>query len=100
MRIGLGCEPTPDEPQAATAEAVGCLFGLLTGSAEHVAQAATVRMIQNESPDFSVVVPLPVCEACRPTLDAPTALRQALRHISEYAELLDKYPNALVQRVA
>jgi hypothetical protein len=100
MRIGLGCEPTPGEAQVRADEAVGCLFGLFTGSANRLAEVATAKIVQSESPDVSVVVPLPVCDTCRPTLDDPAALKQALCHIPEYAALLTQYPNALIHRLA
>jgi hypothetical protein len=42
----------------------------------------------------AIIVPLPVCQACRPKLADPAALRQAVRRIPDYASLLDHYPNA------
>jgi hypothetical protein len=98
-RIGLGCEPQPDEHHATTNEAAGCLLGLLLGSPSHVTEAAAARIVRNESPDFSLVVPLPVCEPCRPTLDDPATIRRALRQIPDYAAILDQYPKALIRRV-
>jgi hypothetical protein len=100
MRIGLGCEPTPGDDELPVDEAVGCLFGLFMGSASRVTGAAVSQMAKNESPDYSVVVPLPVCEVCRPKLDDPAALRQALCQIPDYAALLERYPKALIKRVS
>ena len=49
--------------------------------------------------DVECRVPLPVCEACQPQLSKPKDLRVALRHVPEYAALLDQYPDARVTRV-
>jgi hypothetical protein len=100
MRIGLACEPTPGDDELPVDEAVGCLLGLFMGSASEVVGSATAQMAKNETPDYSVVVPLPVCDACRPPLADSAALRQAIRQIAEYAALLDRYPDALIRRVS
>jgi hypothetical protein len=100
MRIGLVCEPTPGDDEVQMDQAVGCLLGFLFGSSSRLTWAATSHLAKTESPDFSVVVPLPVCDACRPTLADPAALRQALRHIPEYTALLDQYPKAEVKLVS
>ena len=49
--------------------------------------------------DVVLTVPLPVCERCRFELATPAELRKALRHIPEYAALLDRYPNARITLV-
>jgi hypothetical protein len=53
-------------------------------------------MVKNESPDVSLVVPLPVCDACRPAHNDRATLQLSLRQIPEYATLLNHYPNALI----
>jgi hypothetical protein len=58
--------------------------------------AGTARMVKKASPDVSIVVPLPVCDACRPSHNDPATLRLSLRQIPEYAALLDQYPNARI----
>lgn len=94
MRIGFSCEPLPSQDDRRAEAAVGCLFGLFTGSVTRAAEAATSVMVDTEPRDYALAVPLPVCDECRPALSDPAALRQALRHIPEYAALLDHYPKA------
>lgn len=95
-RVGLGCEPTPGEPDVRTGQALGCFFGFLLGSPFGIVEAATAEAIRRESPDLSLVVPLPVCGQCRPRLSETTALKHALGHIPDYADLLERYPDALL----
>ena len=48
--------------------------------------------------DVVLTVPLPLCERCRFELTSLPELRKALRHVPEYAALLDRYPNARITR--
>jgi len=97
MRVGIACEPTPGESESHSEPAVGCLLGLIFGSVSSGAVTGAISHIaQEESPDVSLVVPLPVCDSCRSGLVDQAALRQALRHVPEYAALLDQYPNARI----
>lgn len=94
LRVGLGCEPTPGDERTG-ANAAGCLLGwFLGGPAGLLFGAGTAQMVKHASPDVSVVVPLPVCEACRSSHNDPATLRLSLRQIPEYAALLDQYPKA------
>lgn len=99
MRFGLGCEPTPGPVRGASNPEAGCLlfvlFGPLYGP---LFKHFVSRSVQAESPDVSLVAPLPVCEACRPALDDPGELRKALRTVPEYAALLDQYPGTRITR--
>jgi hypothetical protein len=74
----------------------GCLLSFGLGLFLHMLRRNAPS--KEHGQDVVVVVPLPVCETCRPGLDGPAALRQALHHVPEYAELLDQYPNARVTR--
>lgn len=42
-------------------------------------------------------LPLPVCAACRPALQRRTAIKNSLRKIPDYGQLLDKFPRARVK---
>lgn len=96
MQVGIGCEPTPGDGRGG-AEAAGCLLGWITaGPAGLLFGSGMAHMVKNASPDVSVVVPLPVCDACRPSHNDPATLRLSLRQIPEYAALLDEYPSALL----
>ncbi|MBA4191028.1 MAG: hypothetical protein C0467_23835 [Planctomycetaceae bacterium] len=81
--------------------AAGCLFGLLFGGA--VGLFGANRIMSGESANLKAVgqdvaftLPLPVCEGCQPTVTKPTELRTALRHIPDYAALLDAHPDAKI----
>lgn len=53
---------------------------------------------QQYGDDVSVIVPVPICEACRDQLTDPDAMKNALRQIPAYADLLDYYPSACITR--
>jgi hypothetical protein len=96
MQVGIGCETTPGSDRSG-GDAAGCLLGWLTGGpAGLLLGAGTARMVKKASPDVSIVVPLPVCDACRPSHNDPATLRLSLRQFPEYAALLDQYPNARI----
>lgn len=97
MQIGIACEPTPGDDRGG-GRAFSCLLGWLVGPIGILAGAATVQMIKKESPDLSVVVPLPICDSCRPMHGDNATLRLSLRQIPPYAALLNRYPNALIVR--
>jgi hypothetical protein len=90
-RIGMGCEEESGG-QPAYASKTGCLFFAVFGWLAPVAIATTSQVAKAESPDVSLVAPLPVCEACRPVLTQQAELRKALRQIPDYAAVLDQYP--------
>ena len=94
LRVGIGCEQGSRGPSRA--EVVGCLLAPCIGWVLALVMVVVSRVIRETSDDVSVVVPLPVCDACRPTLNHPAVLRQALRQIPEYATLLGYYPRAQV----
>lgn len=47
--------------------------------------------------DVTLVLPIRVCDECRPDLDDATHLLAALRATPEYADLLRRYPSALIR---
>jgi len=51
---------------------------------------------ENTRDEDAIIVPLPVCEACRPKLNDSGSLSQAIRKIPDYAALLDRYRQAEV----
>jgi len=72
----------------------GCLLSAWLGLLLHFFRRSAPP--KEHGQDIVVILPLPVCEACRPTLDDPAELRGALRAIPEYAALLDHYPDARI----
>jgi len=73
----------------------GCLFSFGLGFILYALRRTAPSVEHGQ--DIILTVPLPVCEACRPDLNAPVELRHALYHIPEYAALLDRYPNAHIR---
>jgi hypothetical protein len=49
---------------------------------------------ENVGDEEAVIVPLPVCETCRPKLTDPNLLHIAVRRVPAYAALLNHYPQA------
>jgi hypothetical protein len=47
--------------------------------------------------DKIYALPLVVCRKCQATLRGPRDIKEALRQVPEYAELLDKFPDAVVR---
>ncbi|MFO0798131.1 MAG: hypothetical protein U0804_11705 [Gemmataceae bacterium] len=100
-RVHVECERARVEDRLNNrAVLTGCLIGSVFGwliallAMMHLRSQDTSRQIGN---DVAVAVPVPVCNICRPTLSDPAALRQALRTVSDYADLLDYYPEARLE---
>ncbi len=55
---------------------------------------SNMRPLASAGDEEAVIVPLPICAACRPKLRTTSGLRSALRSIPDYAALLDQYPKA------
>jgi len=89
-RVKVLCEQTQNQSGPSQAELVGCLLiGLLFG--------VLLRTQRKSSTDEeAVIVPVPICEACRPKLTDPNTLRTAVRRIPDYATLLDHYPQSQI----
>jgi hypothetical protein len=98
VHVPVECEREVGD-RVSQAEVVGCLFAPWLGWLFALLMVAGAKKAREESLEVSVMLPLPVCDACRPTLDDPTVLRRALRHTPEYAALLDQYPNARLSGV-
>ncbi len=105
VRIAVECErgTMKDDNSSRDGVAAGCLFGLLVGGlpglygANRMMQGGPGITTKQVGQDVEFTVPLPVCEVCQHELN-DAALRVALRHIPEYAALLDQYPDARVTR--
>jgi hypothetical protein len=97
MRVAVACERVKTGGGPSQAEVVGCLLGpLLVGWLVALLFVLGLRGRRAAGEDVTIILPLPVCEACRPGLEEPSALSQALRQIPDYAALLDHYPKARV----
>lgn len=99
VRAQIQCQwalVSADGPSRA-AVAGGCLLSFGLGLFLHMLRDTAPP--KEHGQDVVLVAPLPVCEACQPLLTEPGGLRAALRHIPEYAALLDHYPGARVTRV-
>jgi hypothetical protein len=99
-RVTVECERVAAVGGPSQAEVVGCLLTPLIGWFLALLIFLGLRSRRQQyGDDVSVTLPLPVCEACRPGLDDPTAARHAIRRVPAYAELLDHYPEARVTRL-
>jgi hypothetical protein len=74
----------------------GCFLSIPFGLFLHLMRRNAPAIQQGQ--DVILTLPLPLCDVCRPVVDNPTALRQALRQIPDYTLLLDRNPNALITR--
>ena len=89
-RVKVLCERTQNQSGPSQAELVGCLLiGLLFG-----VFMRTQR--KNSTDEEAVIVPVPICETCRPKLADPNLLPFAVRSVPDYAALLDHYPQSQV----
>jgi hypothetical protein len=94
-----------DDDSAPDGVAGGCLFGCLVGGLPGLIGAN--RLMRRSAPsapkqvgqDVAFTLPMPVCAACEREVSDPAAFPVALRHIPEYAALLDRYPNARITLV-
>ncbi|MBY0456853.1 MAG: hypothetical protein K2V38_05915 [Gemmataceae bacterium] len=107
VRVDVVCErarPTAP-PQESQADRVGSgclfLFAFFGGSFPGVLAANRLMSEPNEradpnqgGQDVAFILPLPVCEVCRPQVEDQRALPQAVGTIPEYAALLEQYPRA------
>lgn len=93
VQVAVDCERVIHESKMGGAETLaGCfLFGAIPAL---MLRSAAKTVEHGEHVAFSL--PLPVCDACRTRASNPGELRTALRHVPEYAELLDAYPRARV----
>jgi hypothetical protein len=76
-------------------------FSLLLGIfAHHLPHRVLVGdEVEQHGRDLTYVVPLAACEHCLTRLYPPEELKQALRRVTLYRQLLDKYPDAMVRLV-
>jgi hypothetical protein len=103
IRVSIVCERGSSSPDGSSrddhaSEGLGCLLGSIVGWAgpwDDRSQEGHTPSRQLGQ-DVAFVVPLPVCEPCRPQVAEAGALRQAIRSVPIYADVLDKYPNALL----
>ncbi|HYH64005.1 MAG TPA: hypothetical protein VD866_04835 [Urbifossiella sp.] len=100
-RVHVECERARVEDRLNNRAALaGCL---LVGCFGWLIALPTLVMLRFRGPtrqfgnDVVVVVPVPVCDACRPVLTDPAALGRALRTVPDYADLLDRYPEARLE---
>lgn len=98
IRIVAACEQEAGTGHPSGAESFGCLLDPVFGLVGTIFLKALQEAREREL-DVSVVLPLPVCEACRPSLKTPNELREALLTIPDYATLLNQYPNAQITRL-
>jgi hypothetical protein len=94
VRVSIECERGISLPEGASREPTppqGCLLGLLAALIPGPAEKEG-PLTQHIGQDVAFIVPLPICESCRYELVDPRAVYVALRHIPEYAALLDAYP--------
>jgi hypothetical protein len=101
-RVKVMCERVQTQQGPSQAEVAGCLLlAPLIGLWVPLAMALGLwAQRQNAGDEEAVIVPLPVCEACRPTLNDVNSLVKALRKIPDYAALLDRYREAEVTLVS
>lgn len=95
-RVKVVCERVVSDPGPAQAQAAGCLLFSLMMALFGVGVLVHHTAVEDEE---AVIVPLPVCEACRPKLNNVSELVKALRKIPDYAALLDRYREAEVTLV-
>ncbi|HEX4613978.1 MAG TPA: hypothetical protein VH092_37700 [Urbifossiella sp.] len=97
-RVHIECERAHTGGGMSKGEVLtGCLLGMVFGWLIGLVALVGLRgQPRQYGADVSVAVPLPVCETCRPALSDATALRRALRAVSHYADLLDRYPEARI----
>jgi hypothetical protein len=101
-RVKVVCERVANQGGPSQAEVVGCLLGpSLFGWLVALLIVGGLRAQRESTGDEeAVIVPLPVCQACRPKLDNTGVLQKAVHQIPDYVALLECYPNAEIQRVA
>jgi hypothetical protein len=94
ISIAVECERLVSD-RISRAEVFGCLvLPGCVGWLPALLMSAGARKARQQAIEVSVILPLPVCRSCKPSLDDPDALRRAIRQIPEYAALLDRYPNS------
>jgi hypothetical protein len=100
-RVKVLCEHVPNNSGPRQAEVVGCLLGpYFFGWLFTLLLVTGLRGRRKSAGDEeAIVVPLPICEICRPKLDDPNALQTAVRRIPDYAALLQHYPKAEIALV-
>lgn len=107
--IGIECERGELKPGPAsrTTAGIGCLFGMAIGGLGGLFAGNRVMQSSNDpagaryvGQDVAFELPLPVCTGCRSGLNERATLVAALRHVPEYAALLDRYPSAVAKRVS
>ena len=105
VRVSVECERSITKSGASKAEYAGCLFGCALGVFMPVVYGVVALLFflglwtrpdKQFGDDVSVIVPLPVCSACRPDLNG-YGLEHALCEVPVYRALLDRYPNALIR---
>lgn len=97
-RVHVECERVRVVDGPSKGEIVtGCIGFVFFGWLLALAAVGSLQKHRREyGDDVSVQVPLPVCDGCRGSLGTATGLRAAVRAQPDYADLLDRYPNARV----
>ncbi len=102
IQVSVVCERGTSKPDGSSrdevaGESLGCLLGSFLGAGPwQESTHEAYRLSRQIGQDIAFIVPLPICDSCRPVLEVPASLRRALRQIPEYAALLDRYPDARI----
>jgi hypothetical protein len=96
--IKIVCERVRVNEGLSQAEKVGCLIAPWVGLWVLLFGAAARRHRAKVGDEVALLLPLPICNACRPKLSDST--ERAIRAIPDYAALLDQYPKAELTIIA